>query len=74
MHGGSKTLFIMQVKSKDGTITALSGQLGDFVFRTFKNGKIFATYAPRRSRPVPESIPNHFREQMKDLNLEIIKE
>jgi len=64
----------MQVISKDGTFQRLSGRIGDFVFRTFKSGKIFATYAPRHSRVNIESISVHFREQMKNLNLEIVKE
>ena len=62
----------MQVKSKDGRFIRLSGQLGDFIFRTFKSGKIFATYAPIGSRVKPDAIPMHFRMQMKDLNLEIV--
>jgi len=64
----------MQVRSIDGQFTRLSGRIGDFIFRTFKSGKICATYAPRQSRLDPESIPIHFREQMKDLNLEIVND
>lgn len=64
----------MIVKSKDGTFQRLSGRIGDFVFRTFKNGKISATYAPKQPRPIPDPIPVHFRKQMKDLNLIIVEE
>jgi len=64
----------MRVRSKDGKFTRLSGRLGDFVFRTFKSGKMFATYAPIGSRVKPDAIPMHFRKQMKDLNLEIVND
>ncbi len=64
----------MRVRSKDGKFTRLSGRLGDFVFRTFKSGKMFATYAPIGSRVKPDAIPIRFREQMKDLNLEIVND
>ena len=62
----------MQVKSIDGTITKLSGRIGDFVFRTYPNGKIFAFYKPRHSRLNPETVSNHFREITDALRLEII--
>lgn len=64
----------MQVKSKDGSIVALSGRIGDFIFRTFKSGKIFATYAPRLHREIIETSSSHHREQMEKLNLIIVKE
>ena len=63
----------MQVRSVDGRFTRLSGRIGDFLFRTFKSDKIFATYDPIETRVNPESIPVHFRKQMKDLNLEIVE-
>lgn len=62
-----------EVKSKDGVITSLSGRFGDFIFRTFKSGKIFATYAPRQPRPIPESLSVHLREQIENLHLEIVE-
>ena len=64
----------MQVKSKDGSITALRGRFGDIVFRTFKSGKIFATYAPRQHRSIfgPSSV--HLREQIEKLNMIIVDE
>ena len=63
----------MQVKSKDGSIIALRGRFGDIVFRTFKSGKIFATYAPRqpRSNIGPTSV--HLRKQIEKLNLVIVE-
>jgi len=64
----------MQVKSKDGSIVALSGRIGDFIFRTFKSGKIFATYAPKDHRSIIGPLSVHYREQMKKLNLIIVKE
>ena len=64
----------MQVKSIDGTITKLSGRIGDFIFRTYPNGKIFAFYKPRHSRLNPETVSNHFREITNALRLEIIEE
>lgn len=62
----------MQVKSKDGSITALRGRFGDIVFRTFKSGKIFATYAPRQHRSISGPSSVHLRKQIEKLNLEII--
>jgi len=63
----------MQVKSKDGSIVALRGRFGDFIFRTFKSGKIFATYAPRQPRPVSGPISVHLRKQIEKLNLQIVE-
>ena len=63
----------MQVKSIDGTITKLSGRIGDFVFRTYPNGKIFAFYSPQDDRPNPDPISVQFREITSKLNLEIVK-
>lgn len=63
----------MQVISIDKRFTRLSGRLGDFVFRTFKSGKMFATYDPIGTRVNPDAIPIRFREQMKELNLEIVE-
>jgi len=64
----------MLVKSKDGSIRALHGRIGDYIFRTFKSGKISATYAPHLHREMIESSSSHHREQMKKLNLIIVKE
>lgn len=63
-----------EVKSRDGNITALRGRFGDFIFRTFKNGKIYATYSPVRPRSNIGPISVHLREQIKELNLEIVGE
>lgn len=63
----------MQVKSKDGSIVALRGRFGDFIFRTFKSGKIFATYAPRQPRSVSGPISVHLRKQIEKLNLQIVE-
>ena len=63
----------MQVKSKDGSIVALRGRFGDFIFRTFKSGKIFATYAPRQPRSVSGPISVHLRKQIAKLNLQIVE-
>ncbi len=57
----------MQVKSKDGSIVALRGRFGDFIFRTFRSGKIFATYAPRHPRVITGPISVHLRKQIKKL-------
>ena len=62
----------MEVRSKDGTITKLSGRIDEFVFRTYPNGKIDAFYKPRHSRLNPEGISNRFREITAALRLEII--
>ena len=72
----------MQVISKDKSITAISGRIGNFVFRTYKNGKIFAYYQPSRSKhakhpPIdlrsnPDAISVQLREITKPLNLEIV--
>ena len=64
----------MQVRSKDGTITKISGRIDEFVFRTYPNGKIFAFYKPRHSRLNPEGISSRFREITDALRLEIIEE
>lgn len=63
----------MQVRSKDGSIVSLSGRFGDVVFRTFKSGKIFATYAPKQPRSISGPISVHLREQIEKLNLEIVE-
>ena len=62
-----------EVKSKDGVISSLSGRFGDFIFRTFKSGKIFATYAPKDPRYISGPISVHLREQIEKLNLEIVE-
>ena len=62
----------MQVKSADGSIVALHGRFGDVIFRTFKSGKIFATYAPRGHRSNIDPTSVRFREQIKKLNLIIV--
>ena len=64
----------MQVKSKDGSIIALRGRIGDYIFRTFKSGKIFATYSPVFRREFVGTSSVLHREQMKKLNLIIVKE
>ena len=67
----------MQFKSIDGTITALSGRIGNFIFRT-RNGKIHAYYSPKpssghsRTNTVP--ISNQLREITDALNLQIVEE
>ena len=59
--------------------SALSGRLGDFIFRTYPNGKIFAFYSPKhrasssRSRENIEAISSRFREIIGDLQLEIVR-
>ena len=66
----------MQLKSIDGTITALSGRIGNFIFRT-RNGKIHAFYKPKasstQSRINTESISDQLREITNALNLQIIE-
>ena len=62
----------MQLRSKDGTITALSGRIGNFIFRT-RNGKIFAFYKPKQGRSIPDPISVQLREITKSLNLEIVE-
>ena len=63
-----------EVKSRDGNITALRGRFGDFIFRTFKNGKMYATYSPVQGRSNPDPISVQLREIAKSLNLEIVGE
>ena len=60
-------------------LSALSGRLGDFIFRTYPNGKICAFYSPKhrasssRSRDNLESISSRFRAIIGDLQLEIVR-
>lgn len=63
----------MQVKSKNGTITALSGRIGNFIFRT-RNNKIFVFYKPKETRSIPGPISDQLREITTQLNLEIVNE
>lgn len=62
----------MQVKSKDGTITAIRGRIGNFIFRT-RNGKISVFYMPKKNRTISGSISDQLREITNSLNLEIIE-
>ena len=72
----------MQLKSIDGTITGLSGRMGEFMFRTYKNGKIFVHYKPRKKSNTTvmdrewtenESIMASLRQVTSALNLQIIE-
>lgn len=63
----------MQVVSNDGRIVRLSGRFGDCIFRTFKSGKIFVTFAPRDPRSIVGPLSVHFRKQIAQLNLKIVK-
>ena len=72
-----------QVISPDHTFQSIRGRIGDFVFKTYKNGKIFAYYMPRRgkrakpdpdqSRSNPDAISVRFREITDSLNLQIVE-
>jgi len=64
MHGGSKILIIMQkiifnaqFTNDHSRIESLSGQLGNFIFRTdSKTGQISAFYKPKKLEfPAPSS-------------------
>ena len=61
----------MLLKSKDGVIRALSGRIGNFIFRT-RNGKISAFYKPKKNRSIAVPMPVQLREITTYLNLEII--
>lgn len=63
----------MLLKSKDGVITALSGRIGNFIFRT-RNGQISAFYKPRQNRTNIGPISVQLREITDPLNLEIVDE
>ncbi len=62
----------MQVKSKDGTITAIRGRIGNFIFRT-RNNKISVFYMPKKGRPNLDPISDQLREITTSLNLEIVE-
>lgn len=70
--------FSARLVSADKQVAAVSGRIGDFIFRTFKNGRIFAFYAPKngsktsRYRANYESISNQLREITASLRLEIV--
>ena len=63
----------MLLKSKDGVIRALSGRIGNFIFRT-RNGKISAFYKPKKNRSIAVPISVQLREITDPLNLIIIDE
>ena len=63
----------MLLKSKDGVIRALSGRIGNFIFRT-RNGKISAFYKPKKNRSIAVPISVQLREITEPLNLIIIDE
>lgn len=64
----------MQLKSIDGSITALSGRIGNFIFRT-RNGKIFAFYKPKSGHcpSIVEPMSVQLRNITQALNLKIVK-
>ena len=73
----------MQFKTIDGTITALSGRMGDFMFRTYQNGKIIVYYKPknRNNTTVMErewyendTVMARLKQITDALNLQIVKE
>ena len=63
----------MLLKSKDGVIRALSGRIGNFIFRT-RNGKISAFYKPKKNRSIAVPISVQLREITDPLNLIIVNE
>ena len=60
----------MIVKSKNGTFRAIKGRIGDFIFRTYKDGRISMYFAPAKHRTNPEPSSDQLREILKLLNLE----
>ena len=49
----SKIIFNAQMLNTGRRIKAISGRLGNFIFRSYKNGKITAFYKPKH---VPLSV------------------
>ena len=49
----SKIIFNAQMINTGRRIKAISGRLGNFIFRSYKNGKITAFYSPKH---VPLSV------------------
>ena len=45
-----KIIFNAQLKNSRKRIKSISGRLGEFIFRTYKDGKITAYYKPRKNR------------------------
>ena len=73
----SHIIFNAQFYNPKRRIKAISGRLGDFIFRTYPNGKITAYYKPKNEplssqpRAVIESLSNQLRETADELGLTI---
>ena len=73
---------IREVKAKGSTIATLSGRIGNFMFRTYGNGKITVYYKPKRKnttgmdRDWTENGPimDELREILRYFHLEIVEE
>ena len=71
----------MEVRSKDGTIVALSGRIGNFMFRTYKDGKMTVYYKPKRKNTTEmdrewtenDSIMDELRGMLMYLRMEIVE-
>lgn len=73
----AKIIFNAQMINSGRRIKAISGRLGDFIFRTLKDGKITAYYSPK-SLPISKhcatnmlAIFDQLREMTDQLGLHI---
>ena len=74
----SKIIFNAQMHNSGRRIKAISGRLGNFIFRTFKDGKITAFYKPKHL-PISDqcatnmlAIFDQLREMTDQLGLHIV--
>ena len=74
----TKIIFNAQLYNTGRRIKAISGRVGNFIFRTYKDGKMNVFYSPKykplssRYRVNFESLSNQLREITDDLALVII--
>ena len=71
----------MEVRSRDRIIRGLSGRMGDFMFRTYKDGRIRVYYKPKgENTPIMDQqwtdngpIMDRLRSILQSLNMEIVE-
>ena len=57
----SKIIFNAQLLNTRRRIKSLSGRLGDFIFRTYQDGRITAYYKPRPPKRKNEAPSSQYR-------------
>lgn len=74
-----KIIFNAQMANTGHRITSISGRLGNFIFRTYKDGRITAFFQPRKNESITfqcpsilESLSSQLREITHDLGLSIV--